>query len=152
MQTLVTFRDGTSLVYEKGRFDEFKVSFYSSQSRHIESPTDIRLFTFFLSLHNNDGVWRIIQNIAAQIDSAHSFSDLNIPTLNDTLEEQKLFSAVGAAMLSERYKAHTRLGKRVKLLGCHQVLVQGLEPRIAANWSRGRRWREIDAECRRLGF
>jgi len=45
-----------------------------------------------------------------------------------------------------------KLGKRLKRLGVHKILMEGMKVDIAANWSRGRPWREISEECERRGF
>ena len=61
-------------------------------------------------------------------------------------------AVVYAGMVAEENKAHTRLGKRVKRLGMHQVLILGIAPVLAATWSRGRKWNEIAKECAKHGF
>jgi hypothetical protein len=151
-QVLATFQDGQMLVFDTGRFDVFRVSFYDASGKYLDSPTDIQLFSFLLTLGNNQAAWDIITLIAGQIHQRTKLGDLDIPALSGTLEEQKMFSALAAAMIAEERKANSKLHKRVKLLGCYQVLMQGMEPRLAANWSRGQRWREIDQECVRCGF
>ena len=57
-----------------------------------------------------------------------------------------------AAMVAEENKQFTRLGKRIKRLGVHQLLKEGLSPKEAANWSRGKAWRDLAAECEKRGF
>ena len=55
-------------------------------------------------------------------------------------------------MVAEENKQFTKLGRRVKRLGMHQVLRDRIPPAQAADFSRGRTWQEIDAECRERGF
>ena len=45
-----------------------------------------------------------------------------------------------------------RLGKRIKRLGIHELLVEGKSVSDAANFMRGMGWREIDSICRGYGF
>lgn len=46
----------------------------------------------------------------------------------------------------------TKLGKRIKRLGMHQTLVDKIDPEIAAHFSRGMKWTEIDEHCTARGF
>lgn len=55
-------------------------------------------------------------------------------------------------MIAEENKAGTVLGKRIKRLGVHQVLLENISPRIAANFSRGMRAKEIIGECIKRKF
>ena len=152
MQALRMFRDGTLLLYDRGSFDEYRVSFYDNKLRYRSSPNDAQFFTFFLKMGENEKVWQMILHLASQIDKHTQFANIILPQLTGSLEEEKVFSALAAAMMSEEKKAKTKLGKRVKLLGCHQVLIQNISPRVAAKWSRGKPWREIDDECVKWGF
>lgn len=45
-----------------------------------------------------------------------------------------------------------KIGKRAKRLGIHQVLIENIEPEIAANFSKNKKWRELDKECKKRGF
>lgn len=56
------------------------------------------------------------------------------------------------AMISEEQKEHTKLGKRIKRLGIHKLLIEGIPVNKAANFMRGMKWREIDKICLKLGF
>ena len=147
MQALKMFKDNTLLLYDRGSFDEFRVSFYDNKLRYRSSPHDAQFFTFFLKMGDHEKVWRMIVQLASQIDKHTEFQNIILPQLSGSLAEEKVFSALAAAMMAEEKKAKTKLGKRVKLLGCHQVLIQGISPRVAANWSRGKPWKEIAVEC-----
>ena len=61
-------------------------------------------------------------------------------------------TTIYAGMIAEERKAYTKLGKRVKRLGIHQVILEGMAPTRAANFSRGKAWREIAALCTERGF
>lgn len=70
----------------------------------------------------------------------------------DNLEIDILFTILYAGMIAEENKSYTKLGKRVKRLGMHQVLVEKLPAHIAANFSKGKNWYEIAKECEQRGF
>jgi len=151
MIMLMSFRDGTRLVYEDGQFDGYKVSFYNSH-RRIGSPTDIETFEKLLRVGDMQSTMSVIKNIAGQISKYTVFDEVAIHTVNDTLAEQKLFSSIAAMMIAEERKEGSKLGKYVKLLGCYQVLIEGMEPYLAANWSKGRNWREIKRRIEQCGL
>lgn len=55
-------------------------------------------------------------------------------------------------MIAEENKENTQLGKQIKRLGVHQVLIEKMGCNEAANFSKGIRWRQIDAICSSKGF
>lgn len=55
-------------------------------------------------------------------------------------------------MIAEENKANKILGKRLKRLGVYQVLIEGLSPEEAANFSRGRSTLELAPHCNERGF
>jgi hypothetical protein len=69
---------------------------------------------------------------------------------------ERLFLTLYAGMIAEINKKingkPSKLGKRIKRLGMHQVLVEQANPVIVANYSRGMSWQGIDAECKARGF
>jgi len=71
---------------------------------------------------------------------------------NSALTVDVIFSIIYMAMISEEQKAYTKLGKRIKRLGIHKLLVDGVPVNKAANFMRGMKWREIDEICSELGF
>ena len=71
---------------------------------------------------------------------------------SDSTEFEILFTVLYAAMVAEQNKAYTKLGKRVKRLGMHQVLLENVLPSIAANYSKGKKWRDLDSEMKLRGF
>ena len=63
-----------------------------------------------------------------------------------------IFSILYMAMIAEERKKNTRLGKRIKRLGIHKLLIEKSNVLDAANFMRGMGWREIDSLCRARGF
>ena len=111
------------------------------------------MFTGLSELAKKHGwwrVWRIIRHIAKQINPSTKFLDVNIELLEESVEESKLFHALAAMMIAEENKNGTMLGKNIKLVGCYQVLAWGWLPFKAANWSRGKPWKQIREEYKFL--
>lgn len=167
LDSLITaFDDSTYLCFTRGAFDDWRVTFLNSEGKQVYSPKDTAFFDYFLSLikYGNTGqeIFNIIKRMSKrisknmEIDFDHLRKDihkcaeeLHIPE-EEELKFEKAMMSVLAAMLSEEKKAFTKLGKKLKLLGLHQVLIGKMEPKIAANWSRGKSWQEILKEYRKL--
>ena len=71
---------------------------------------------------------------------------------DDALRVDIIFSILYVAMISEEKIVYTKLGKRIKRLGVHLLLVDGESVEDSANIMRGKGWREIDTDCRNRGF
>ena len=56
------------------------------------------------------------------------------------------------AIIPEENKAHTKLGKRIKRLGVHQILIENMNPNENTNYSKGMKWKEIEKKCIKRGF
>jgi hypothetical protein len=81
----------------------------------------------------------------------------NITTIADTYgsdaEEVDIWlTVIYAGMIAEENKQFAVLKKRVKRLGMHQVLLENMAPAVAANFSKGKKWRELDQIMRPKGF
>jgi hypothetical protein len=55
-------------------------------------------------------------------------------------------------MVSERKQDKVILNKYSKRLGIHQMLIERMRPAIAANYSRGKNWRELMLKRVTKGF
>lgn len=143
MRELRQFVDGTQLVYDDGEYDGWRVSFYDND-KFVWSPTDEELFSELLSFgqEHNDLFYAILA-VADQIGPRTDFAQVRIETIDGTLKEEKMYSALAAMMIAEERKKSTQLGKKVKLLGLFQLLLEGFTPYKAAHWSRGRSTEEI---------
>ena len=62
------------------------------------------------------------------------------------------FTIMYGGMVAELNKEKTMLGKRIKLLGMHQVMNEDFNPEIAANFSRNKSWQELDGEMKNRGI
>ena len=56
-----------------------------------------------------------------------------------------------AKMVREN-KEFAKLKKRIKRLGMYQTLIEGMKPRDAANFSKGKDWTELDVIMKERGF
>ena len=71
---------------------------------------------------------------------------------SDALDMDIVFTILYMAMIAEENKQYTRLGKRIKRLGVHMVLMENVDVTKAATCMNGKKWQEIDGMCRERGF
>ena len=154
-----TFADGSSIGFGRGKIDKFCV--FVKDKTGVRAPLDIEYFQFIHDLAAEYGTLAVynafkrIYDVAdkellpeagSAIDQASErFSESN-------LKPRFYFSILYLCMVAEQNYPNTRLGKRLKRLGIYQILFEGMAVPEAANWSRGKSWRVIAAECEKRGF
>ena len=160
MNLIQTFSDDSQLFFDKGSFDDWCV-YFKNTDKTVYAPTDIEYFTRLVELAEKYGpkklyshflqFYRITTN---QIDSRilHLINELARLYSEDRLEIEILFTILYAGMVAEENKANARLKKRIKRLGLHQVLIENMDPEMAANFSKGKKWQELDEICKLKGF
>jgi hypothetical protein len=155
MTILRTFSDGSVLEFGAGRFDQWCV-YLTRPDRERYPPRDIEYFDQLRSLAVKYGSDRLytdflaIYNRTTKDTSPHVFEmiyHMAWAYADDMLEVDLLLSILYAGMIAEENKRRARLRKRVKRLGVHQLLVEGLTAEEAATFSKGKPWKVIDFEC-----
>ncbi len=154
------FPDGSFLEYDNGKFDEWCVYMNQPNGTRLP-PLDRDYFTQLQSFGRTYGVARIYEDyvsvynlVGKEVNNNDLKHITNIALAygNDALELDKIFTILYMAMIAEERKKFTKLGKRIKRLGVHKLLIEGETVNQAANFMRGMRWREIDALCREREF
>ena len=155
-----TFSNGQSLEYDWGGFDYWCI-FIRNQNESRNPPRDIEYFSNLVDLGKIYGFKRIYSDLkkiyvlaGKEIDGKvlDYISLVSEEYQEDCLSVEILFSIIYAAFIAEENKARTKLGKRIKLLGIHQILFEGISPDIAANYSKGMSWQNISKLCEERGF
>ncbi len=150
-----TFSDGSILEYDEGKFDRWCIYLTRPKARRI-APKDVEYFTRFQRLalkYTGQKIYHDFVDIynltSFKLDETvlQFITELSCQYNSDELEMNILFTITYAGMVAEENKANAILKKRVKRLGIHQVLIEKTAPDIAANFSRGKSWRELDKEC-----
>jgi hypothetical protein len=156
---LKTVSDGTRIEFDRGKFDDWCV--YSARPGEARyAPRDVEYFSTLKQLHEchprvHDDFIDVFVRTGPTIDAGvlEFISEIAMRYPNDIRTEVEiLLVTFYAAMIAEENRAHAPLGKRIKRLGVHQVLVDGMPPEHAAVFSRGKPWRELDEHCRARGF
>ena len=174
------FRDGSTLEFDQGQFDEWCIYLETSKKeRHHNwctkfmnryAPKDEKYFESILKyakVHSNKKVYSDFKKI---YDNTHSTIEKNVLESilkiskdygEDSTEIEILFCILYAGMVAEQNKKNAVLGKRIKRLGIHQLLLDNppLTSKESANFSRGKKaFRSehnvlsLDKECKNRGF
>lgn len=157
---IATFEDGTHLEFDRGRFDDYCV-FLVAPDGSKYAPTDSFYFQTLvdcISITNSGVVWEcfleVYESTGDDIDPK-VIKLINGQAINYGhlyLDYKKSMSMVYAGMIAENRKRFTRLGKRIKRLGLEVLIHEGGSVKYAANFMRGKTWREIDSMCTDRGF
>lgn len=160
-ENLITeFTDGSRIFFSKGKFDEWCVYLADNFSKPI-SPTDTQYFHGLNKLRTQKSANSIYEdfillyektNQIIEIDTLKLISNISATYGELSLYANKLFVTLYATMISEMNKENTKLGKRIKRLGVHKVLIEDYPVNSAANFMRGMKWQEIDNLCAERGF
>lgn len=154
------FADGSFLEYDEGKFDKWCV-YYTDSEGDRNPPRDIDYFNQLRELSSKYGVDRIYGDFVKVYDFTgkkvtddgfNQISNIASKYGADALEVDVLFSILYMAMVAEECKQNTRLGRRIKRLGIHKLLVEEENVYQAANFMRGMGWRDIARMCEERGF
>ena len=146
--------------YDDGKFDNWCIYLKRYNSRRYP-PHDTEYFSVLQELGDKYGHKRIYDDFVKIYSATSKHIDNETLRLISVLSEnynadaeeiEIWFTVIYAGMIAEENKQYTRLGKRIKRLGMHQTLIDKLSPLIAANFSRGKAWRELDIIMKAKGF
>ena len=88
MKKLITFSDGSYLAFDKGKIDEFRVSFYDETDNLSHSPKDTEFLWFFKKLaekgNNPREVFDELLAIAKQINKDTEISTVVLLIMQKT--------------------------------------------------------------------
>ena len=153
------FSDGSRVEFDSGQFDQWCVYVTRpAQPRH--APRDTQYFAELQRLHaqfprlHADFI-AVFDRTTGQVEAAllARISEMAAAyPASLRADVAVLLTTLYAAMIAEENRAHAPLGKRIKRLGVHQVLVEGMPVDEAANFSRGLPWRRLEQLCRARGF
>lgn len=158
--TIKTFKDGSSIEYDAGRFDNWCVYLVGKDGTR-KPPLDTEYFTQLKRLSvlygpqkvYNDFV-RIYRATKKSIEQPvlDMIDEIADSYVGDALEVNTVMTTLYMGMIAEENKANSILGKRVKRLGVHLVLIDEKDISYSANFMRGMRWYDIAAMCQERGF
>jgi hypothetical protein len=159
-QLIARFNDGSTLEFDEGRFDGWCV-YLTRPSVSRYAPRDTEYFEFIRRLANKHGRDRLygdfrrVYELTSNCVEEAALDAIRLASAaygEDALEFSIMMVTIYAGMIAEENKKFSRLGRRVKRLGIYQVLYLGMPVESAANFSRGKPWRQIAKECQSHGF
>ena len=149
--------DDTILFFAEGTFDSWCV-FEVKGDNEPNPPRDNEYFQelkYLAGKHTIEKVWnvfsRIYNGMAKKLpnkEMCRGITQLANVFPGDELFADRLFTILYMAMLAEEKRKGTRLGRSIQALGVHQVIIEGMAPEDAAEFSKGLPWREIAALCK----
>ncbi len=161
MAILVKNIRGNNVVeFDKVSFDEWCV-FLKRPNKLRYPPVDTEYFSILKKLSNvytSKKIYDDFIQIYTPTNSQINPEILNTITSiadtygNDSEELDIWFTVIYAGMIAEENKQFAILKKRIKRLGIYQVLIDSLEPKDAANFSKGKKWRDLDVLMKTKGF
>lgn len=152
--------DGSVLEFGPGKFDEWCV-FLTRPGQPAFAPLDRDYFADLRELSTRQGNYKVYDDFVQVFDRTtpdvseavlQLITSLSASYRHDATEAERVLCILYAGMVAEENKANAKLKKRIKRLGVHQVLIEGLPPEVAAEFSKGRPWQELNDECKRRGF
>ena len=154
-QLIKTFSDGSFIEYDRGSFDAWCVYFTSPSGRR-NPPRDTDYFAQLKDLARRYGANRLYEDYVTvynwtgkRVDNntLAAITQLSYAYGEDALTVDIIFSILYVAMIAEENKANTKLGKRIKRLGIYVLLLEDKPVSHAANFMRGKGWRDIARDC-----
>ena len=149
------------VVFDTGKFDNWCV-YVVERNGTRTAPLDWEYFSAFKQLSNKYPSDKVYNDFVSVYDKTTTTIDSSvIDLINDIVvtyneDDQNIIeqwlSVIYGGMVAEENKQKAILKKRIKRLGMHQTLKLGYLPQFAANFSKGKRWQELDAVMRPLGF
>ncbi len=159
-QIIKQFADGSLLEFDAGSFDEWCIYLARpGQPRH--APRDVVYFAALQRLAAVHGARQLYGDFVKVYKPTGKAIDPAVLAVIESLaarygpdaqEVEILLTLLHAAMVAEMNKRFSPLGKRIKRLGVRQVLLEGLTPEAAANYSKDKPWRQLAGECQKRGF
>ncbi len=156
------FSDGSYLEYAEGNFDHWCVYMVNPAKNFRRPPLDVDYFGFLKEQAQTYGAEKIYNDFVTFYGQTGKVVEQRVLDLiehiavngygDKWLDFTKIFTILYMGMLAEENKAFTRLGKRIKRLGMHKLLIENETVADAANFMRGMGWRQIDAMCKQRGF
>ena len=165
MKHIVAEYEETTLGFGRGLFDDWCI--YVLGGKYPKFPLDEWYFQVLLDWCKSrapediyDDFVTIYERTSEAVDGeatqvAQSTLD-EIRALSnrypDVNEASVVWTILYMGMIAEENKAGAILKKRIKRLGVYQVLIEGLTPTVAANYSRGQGADYLDKVCYYRGF
>ncbi len=159
-QLIKIIRGNNKVEFDKGLFDDWCVYLTRAGTARY-APRDTEYFEVLQHLGRQHGHANIYNSFLLFYQHATKHIDNHLLELittisngfySDAIEMDIWFTVIYAGMVAEENKANAILKKRIKRLGMHQLLLENKSPGFAANFSKGKKWKELDLLMKQKGF
>lgn len=161
MRLIKNLSNNRKVIFDAGSFDDWCV-YVVEENGSRKAPFDVDYFTDLKNLSTHYLNNKVYNDFVSVYSITSTTIDANVTTLIDNIvmtykEEHRVIveqwlTVLYAGMIAEENKKFAILKKRVKRLGMHQILIDNVSPSIAANFSKGKKWRELDDIMQQKGF
>ena len=161
MKLIKELINNRKVIFDTGKFDDWCVYVVEANGSR-NAPFDVDYFTDLKTLSTHYTGNKVYDDFVTIYSLTTKSIDANVIIEIDKIVStynlahqviiEQWFTVLYAGMIAEENKQFAILKKRVKRLGMHQVLIENLPPSIAANFSKGKKWRELDAIMKQKGF
>ncbi len=158
--TLKRIPDGSLIEFDKGTFDNWCV-YLTRKGEARYAPKDLEYFTELNYLAGKYGNRKIYDDFVKIYERTYKIIDKEllrkINRISESYDEDKYkintwFTIIYGGMVAEENKEKAILKRRIKRLGMYQLLIEKRSPDFAANFSKGKNWKELDALMQGFGF
>lgn len=154
--------NGYKLSFGRGKFDDWCI-YFETPSGVIHFPRDSEYFRSLDTIGIGFGHKQIYDNFVTLYQNTGDEEVANPKAIDwihlmakgyaeESFRMENIFGILYAGMVAEERKENKVLGKRIKRLGMHQVLIDRENPEYAANFSRGMKASQLIIECEKRGF
>ena len=159
-QKINSFSNGGLIEFDNGCFDRWCVFIQPPYSKRF-APKDVEYFSRLKHIGEKAGLQKVYDDFVVIYNRTNKNIDSKVFELilalskfydEDANEMEQWFNVLYAGMIAEENKDGAILKKRIKRLGVHQVLIDGISPQEAAVFSKGKKWRELDEIMKTKGF
>ena len=161
MDVVKEYEDGSFLEYDIGKFDDWCVYYTNNEGVRI-APRDKDYFEDLYEFSKKYGKDKIYSDYVKIYDSTKKELErkilIYIEQIAEEYEEQdiikidKTFTILYMGMIAEERKEHAILGKRIKRLGIHTLLMENKSIQESATFMTGKKWYDLDKICKIMGF
>lgn len=161
-----TFRDGQFLEYGEGRFDNWCV-FLKRPDQERFAPRDCEYLSRIGGYGSIIGCEKVYSNLVEIYNIVTTVPNVKVLERVESKCIEKYaplygmmyalkvavdYCIVYMGMVAEENKENCILGKRIKRLGFHQVLLEGMDALCASEFSKGKKHYVLDKICSEKGF
>lgn len=159
-QIIKKFENGKVLEYDRGKFDLWCVYLKNTDGKKF-APKDSKYFCLLQKMGQKYGIKQVYNDFTEIYNSTtkvlepsvlQKITQISLHYGKNHLLSDIIFTIIYTGMIAEENKESTKLGKRIKRLGIHQLFFDNMNNEEAANYSRRKGWPELDRECKKRGF